>query len=60
MLDCLRVSVTDRGPGFDGQGREDGRPPDSGGFGLLLVDRLARRWGIARTHEATTVWFELD
>jgi len=60
MGDRLRVSVTDRGPGFDWQGREDGRPPDTGGFGLLIVDRMAKRWGIARTPGATTVWFELD
>jgi anti-sigma regulatory factor (Ser/Thr protein kinase) len=60
MPGCIRVSVTDRGPGFQWEGREDGKPLDGGGFGLLIVDRLATRWGIARTHEATTVWFELD
>lgn len=58
--DGLRVSVTDTGPGFDWHGRDDGRPLESGGFGLLIVDRLAKRWGIARTHESTTVWFDLD
>jgi anti-sigma regulatory factor (Ser/Thr protein kinase) len=29
----------------------------SGGFGLQLVELLAERWGVRRTH-STTVWFE--
>jgi anti-sigma regulatory factor (Ser/Thr protein kinase) len=32
-------------------------PGEAGGFGLLLVDRLASRWGV---YEGSThVWFEL-
>jgi anti-sigma regulatory factor (Ser/Thr protein kinase) len=56
----VAVSVTNPGPGFDWHGREDGRGLHTGGFGLLLVDRLASRWGIDRVGESTTVWFELD
>jgi PAS domain S-box-containing protein len=54
--DALRVEVVDEGAGFV--------PPPArllavGGWGLVLVDRVADRWGI---HDAgpTRVWFELD
>ena len=52
----IRLEVEDRGPGF--------RPPraaptSGGGWGLVLVDRLARRWGV-RSGRPTTVWLELD
>ena len=52
----IRLEVEDRGPGF--------RPPRaapgaSGGWGLVIVDRLARRWGV-RSGPETTVWLELD
>ena len=54
----LRVEVSDRGPGFEPAVEE---PPSGapGGRGLLLVDRLSRRWGVARG-EGTRVWFDLD
>jgi signal transduction histidine kinase len=52
----IRLEVEDRGPGF--------RPPRaapraSGGWGLVIVDRLARRWGVT-SGPKTTVWLELD
>lgn len=52
----IRLEVEDRGPGF--------RPPRaapsaSGGWGLVIVDRLAQRWGV-RSGPKTTVWLELD
>jgi two-component sensor histidine kinase len=53
-----RVEVEDRGPGFEARPRE----PDyngGGGFGLLLVDRLADRWGIEPDYPSR-VWFEID
>jgi anti-sigma regulatory factor (Ser/Thr protein kinase) len=56
----VKVSVTNPGPAFDWHGREVGRRPHAGGFGLVLVDRLPNRWGIDSVGEATTVWFELD
>jgi anti-sigma regulatory factor (Ser/Thr protein kinase) len=53
----LHVEVCDGGRGFDG------RPADGGalrtsGWGLVLVDRLADRWGVSEEPD-TRVWFEL-
>jgi anti-anti-sigma factor len=59
----LRVEITDRGPGFDPDNRPS-RPPELGGRGLLVVDRLASRWGTAHiTVEGEprfAVWYEMD
>ena len=55
---CARVEVEDQGPGFEARVRK----PDldgGGGFGLLLVDRLADRWGMV-FDQPTRVWFEID
>ncbi|HEY8199877.1 MAG TPA: ATP-binding protein [Actinomycetota bacterium] len=51
----VRVEVEDPGRRFPS-------PPDletEGGWGLILVDRMASRWGVARD-EQTRVWFEAD
>jgi anti-sigma regulatory factor (Ser/Thr protein kinase) len=51
----LRVEVRDGGAGFV-------RPTevrDIGGWGLMFVDRLSDRWGIAEG-APTSVWFEID
>jgi anti-sigma regulatory factor (Ser/Thr protein kinase) len=53
----LRVAVVDSGPGFDPSRL---RPSATGGWGLLLVDRLASRWGLDRKDGQTEVWFEID
>jgi anti-sigma regulatory factor (Ser/Thr protein kinase) len=53
----LRVAVGDSGPGFDPSRL---RPSATGGWGLLLVDRLASRWGLDRKNDCTEVWFEID
>jgi anti-sigma regulatory factor (Ser/Thr protein kinase) len=55
----LTVAVTDPGAGFEWRGRPRTRPASAGGYGLLLVERMARRWGIEREEDSTTVWFEL-
>ncbi len=53
----LRAQVTDPGSGFapTGRRREIDEP---GGWGLVLVERLAASWGVERD-EQTRVWFEL-
>jgi anti-sigma regulatory factor (Ser/Thr protein kinase) len=54
----VMAEVTDAGPGFDPAGT--GRPrADHTGWGLLLVERLADRWGVSRAGRSTRVWFEL-
>jgi anti-sigma regulatory factor (Ser/Thr protein kinase) len=53
--DSVRVEVADPGERFP-------TAPDlgeEGGWGLILVDRVASRWGVARD-EQTRVWFEAD
>jgi serine/threonine-protein kinase RsbW len=53
----LRLSVTDDGSRQAAVApRKD--PGVDGGFGLLLVDQLAARWGVERGF-TTTVWCEL-
>jgi hypothetical protein len=32
---------------------------DTGGWGLLLVDRIADRWAVTSTATGTCVWFEI-
>jgi anti-sigma regulatory factor (Ser/Thr protein kinase) len=54
--DCLRVAVTDRGSGFTPGPRSPERS-EPGGWGLMLVEGIADRWGVER--EPTKVWFEL-
>lgn len=53
----LRAQVTDPGSGFapTGRGRELDEP---GGWGLVLVERLAAAWGVERD-DRMRVWFEL-
>lgn len=54
----LRIEVADADP----------RPPqphfpaglDESGFGLVLVDALAVKWGVEQTAAGKTVWIELD
>jgi anti-sigma regulatory factor (Ser/Thr protein kinase) len=54
-----RVSVSDPGPGFQWRPPDPRRPPEEGGYGLVLVYRMAHRWGIEPNDDSTTVWFEL-
>jgi transcriptional regulator with XRE-family HTH domain/anti-sigma regulatory factor (Ser/Thr protein kinase) len=51
----LRVEVVDGGPR-----RARQRPPDQGGWGLMLVMELATRWGGGRADGRNVTWFELD
>ena len=55
----LCVQVTDDGPGFVPRPGAMASEP-TGGFGLFLVERLTRRWGMTREAQRTRVWFEFD
>lgn len=55
--DGVGVEISDAGPGFTPGERHD--PLDEpGGWGLVLVERMAERWGVVRDRR-TRVWFEL-
>jgi anti-sigma regulatory factor (Ser/Thr protein kinase) len=57
--DCVRVRLFDPGEGFE---VHEPRPPvsgNSGGYGLLLLDRLSDRWGVQREGRFS-VWFEVQ
>jgi anti-sigma regulatory factor (Ser/Thr protein kinase) len=53
----VRIEVHDWGPGFTPSDALD--PGESGGRGLLIVDRLADRWGVER-NGTNVVWAEFD
>jgi anti-sigma regulatory factor (Ser/Thr protein kinase) len=53
--DRLRVEVADPGRGFDLGPSSKG---EEGGWGLLIVDRLADDWGV-EGGDRTVVWFEM-
>ncbi|MET0512300.1 MAG: ATP-binding protein [Thermoleophilaceae bacterium] len=55
--ECLRIEVTDDGPGFVPHTPELG-PEQRSGWGLWLVDQLSDRWEVDRPH--STIWCELD
>ncbi len=54
----LRIEVHDGSP----HGPEPRIPDwlDESGFGLLLVDALAAKWGVRQTTQGKAVWAELD
>ena len=53
----LFLTVCDPGPGLDPAIIPE--PRDEGGWGLVLVDKLATRWGVT-TNDHTCVWTEFD
>jgi len=53
----LRAHVTDPGAGFEPTGRQR-EMDEPGGWGLVLVERMAANWGVERAGR-TRVWFEL-
>ena len=56
--ECIRVEVHDAGQGFSPD--EVGKPrTEPGGYGLLMVERGASRWG-TYGDDGNSVWFELD
>jgi anti-sigma regulatory factor (Ser/Thr protein kinase) len=52
---ALRVEVEDAG---DGRPARKPEPGPAGGWGLLLVEESADRWGVV--DGSTNVWFEID
>ncbi len=56
--DCLRVTVSDAGPGLP-ELRPTG-PLAETGRGLLLVNALATRWGVENAPRGKVVWAEFD
>jgi anti-sigma regulatory factor (Ser/Thr protein kinase) len=57
---CVRAEVADLGPGFEPRWplpdpRDNG---GSGGWGLVILDRVASRWGT--DERGRRVWFELE
>lgn len=50
----VMLEVADAGDGFT-----TGDVASSDGFGLEIVDRLARRWGFERRSGHSVVWVEL-
>jgi anti-sigma regulatory factor (Ser/Thr protein kinase) len=58
--ECTYVEVCDEGrTGRVPAKRPNGDALEAGGLGLVLVDEMADRWGVARTDDETCVWFEL-
>jgi hypothetical protein len=55
----VRVDVVDPGTGFT-RGHAPRESNESGGWGLLLVDRIADRWGVGPVDSGTCVWFEMQ
>ena len=55
--DVVRVSVSDEGRGLPV--RKSDASEATTGRGLLLVERLAHRWGVDRHERGKTVWFEV-
>jgi anti-sigma regulatory factor (Ser/Thr protein kinase) len=53
----VHVEVIDCGPGFK-PARRNGTLEDVGGWGLVLVEHLASRWGSSAS--SCRVWFEID
>ena len=55
---AMRVEVSDLGPGFRPTPQPTPAPDGTGGWGLIMVDRSASRWGVR--HGGRCVWFELE
>jgi len=55
----VRVEVRDRGSGFVPRSGPASEWHDESGRGLLVVDSLAKRWGVS-AEDGTSVWFEMD
>lgn len=59
--ETVLIEVGDRGPGPDAHliAPEDPGAFSTHGRGLMIVDRVARRWGIRHAGQRTFVWAEI-
>jgi serine/threonine-protein kinase RsbW len=58
--ECAYIEVCDAGrTGRVPVRRAQGATLEAGGLGLVLVDEMADRWGVACNDDETCVWFEL-
>jgi len=57
--DASEAGTAEGGPGFDPAAALVPDPEAIGGWGLLLVSRLASRWGVTRGRP-NVAWFEMD
>jgi anti-sigma regulatory factor (Ser/Thr protein kinase) len=55
----VRVRVYDGGGGFEAAPPQKAELEKAGGYGLVLLDRIADAWGVQRG-DRFCVWFELD
>jgi anti-sigma regulatory factor (Ser/Thr protein kinase) len=60
---AVLTEVADDGPSFDAEAAVDAEEPagrgENTGWGLFLVQRLARDWGVKEDKHSKRVWFEL-
>jgi len=59
LAGTARLTVRSGGPPFSWHSAWV-QPGTEGGLGLVLVDRMADRWGIKRVDGHNEVWLELD
>ena len=55
---CVRVRLCDHGRGFESHAPQPPPRGATGGYGLVLLDRLSDRWGTQR-NGGFCVWFEV-
>jgi anti-sigma regulatory factor (Ser/Thr protein kinase) len=60
---AVLTEVADDGPNFDAEAAVEAEQPEdrgeNSGWGLFLVQRLARDWGVKEDKHSKRVWFEL-
>ena len=57
--DRVRVRLSDRGRGFDVHTPAPPTRGATGGYGLVLLERLSDRWGVQHK-DGFSVWFEVQ
>lgn len=56
--EAVHVEVSDLGPGFSPSPQPMPAPDGTGGWGLIMIDRSASRWGVRQGGRC--VWFDLE